>query len=148
MWKEPGTSLKTALLIQHLTSMSRCECCQIDVFLKFDLFTSKMILITTIFRAKFGLGLSSGDYSKPPPEDDTIKVPEGIRPQMFKSLIGKGHPEFSTKRQQDAQEFLLHLIGVIEVTPLFWDKIMVLQRVSLIGPNLNHEYCHITEKLA
>ena len=42
-------------------------------------------------------------------------MPEGIRPEMFKTLIGKGHPEFSTKRQQDAQEYLLHLFGIIEV---------------------------------
>lgn len=34
---------------------------------------------------------------------------------MFKNLIGQGHPEFSTKRQQDAQEFFLHLISVLEV---------------------------------
>ena len=34
---------------------------------------------------------------------------------MFKALIGKDHPEFSTKRQQDAQEFLLHIINTIEV---------------------------------
>ena len=34
---------------------------------------------------------------------------------MFKTLIGRGHAEFSTKRQQDTQEFLLHLISVIEV---------------------------------
>ena len=44
-----------------------------------------------------------------------LQYPNGIRPQMFKSLVGKGHPEFSTKRQQDAQEFLLHLINLIEV---------------------------------
>ena len=39
----------------------------------------------------------------------------GIKAAMFKSLIGKGHPEFSTKRQQDVVEFLLHLINVTEV---------------------------------
>ena len=39
---------------------------------------------------------------------------------MFKSLVGKGHPEFSTKRQQDAQEFLLHLFSMIEVTWLIY----------------------------
>lgn len=33
---------------------------------------------------------------------------------MFKALIGKGHPEFSTNRQQDAQEFFLHLINMVE----------------------------------
>lgn len=38
---------------------------------------------------------------------------------MFKALIGKGHPEFSTNRQQDAQEFFLHLINMVEVRALF-----------------------------
>lgn len=34
---------------------------------------------------------------------------------MFKALVGRGHPEFSTNRQQDAQEFLLHFINMVEV---------------------------------
>uniref|UniRef100_A0A8C9VY85 Ubiquitin carboxyl-terminal hydrolase n=1 Tax=Scleropages formosus TaxID=113540 RepID=A0A8C9VY85_SCLFO len=38
----------------------------------------------------------------------------GIAPRMFKALIGRGHPEFSTNRQQDAQEFLLHFINMVE----------------------------------
>ena len=33
---------------------------------------------------------------------------------MLKSLIGQGHPEFSTNHQQDAHEFLLHLLDKIE----------------------------------
>lgn len=66
--------------------------------------------------AKLGHGLLSGDYSVPPPEgaDSKVMPPTGIRPQMFKILIGRGHPEFSTKRQQDAQEYFLHIINVIE----------------------------------
>lgn len=39
---------------------------------------------------------------------------------MFKSLIGKGHPEFSTNRQQDAQEFFLHFINMVEVMAEFY----------------------------
>ncbi len=39
----------------------------------------------------------------------------GIAPRMFKALVGQGHPEFSTNRQQDAQEFLLHFINMVEV---------------------------------
>lgn len=42
--------------------------------------------------------------------------PTGIRPQMFKSMVGRGHPEFSTKRQQDAEEFFLHLVNLIGVS--------------------------------
>ena len=33
---------------------------------------------------------------------------------MFKSLVGRGHAEFSSNRQQDASEFLLHLLSNIE----------------------------------
>jgi len=32
------------------------------------------------------------------------------RPQMFKALIGKNHPEFASNRQQDALEFFQHLL--------------------------------------
>ncbi|GBN83404.1 Ubiquitin carboxyl-terminal hydrolase 5, partial [Araneus ventricosus] len=68
--------------------------------------------------AKLGYGLWSGEYSKQPEnvEDPQEAVPElpGVKPRMFKNLIGQGHPEFSTKRQQDAQEFFLHLISILE----------------------------------
>ncbi|XP_052081738.1 ubiquitin carboxyl-terminal hydrolase 5-like [Mytilus californianus] len=66
--------------------------------------------------AKLGRGLLSGNYSKSPTEsaDEKGLPPNGIRPQMFKHLIGKGHPEFSTKRQQDAQEYFLHLVNLLE----------------------------------
>jgi ubiquitin carboxyl-terminal hydrolase 5/13 len=63
--------------------------------------------------AKLGYGLLSGKYSEMPQNDET-KEQKGIKPTMFKNLIGKGHPEFSTKRQQDVQEFFLHLINTIE----------------------------------
>ncbi|XP_063342841.1 ubiquitin carboxyl-terminal hydrolase 5 isoform X2 [Pelmatolapia mariae] len=71
--------------------------------------------------AKLGYGLLSGDYSKPAPdpgEENGAAEPRGdqigIAPQMFKALVGRGHPEFSTNRQQDAQEFLLHFINMVE----------------------------------
>ena len=64
-------------------------------------------------------GLLSGRYSKPdmdvitsehPPE---IPTQRGLAPAMLKHLIGKGHEEFSTMRQQDAFELLLHLLKLI-----------------------------------
>ncbi|XP_043972773.1 ubiquitin carboxyl-terminal hydrolase 5 [Gambusia affinis] len=71
--------------------------------------------------AKLGYGLLSGEYSKPAPDPvDEVGSPEprgdqvGIAPRMFKALVGRGHPEFSTNRQQDAQEFLLHFINMVE----------------------------------
>ncbi|RWS21539.1 ubiquitin carboxyl-terminal hydrolase 5-like protein, partial [Leptotrombidium deliense] len=66
--------------------------------------------------AKVAYGLLSGKYSMPAPTLPNIKSIDqvGIKLNMFKSLVGKGHQEFSTKRQQDAQEFFLHLINLIE----------------------------------
>lgn len=66
-------------------------------------------------RAKLGFGLLSGKYSVPPPAGSPIDAdPPGICPSMFKTLVGRGHPEFSTKKQQDAQEFFLHLLTLLE----------------------------------
>nr|CAG4638254.1 EOG090X0181 [Cyclestheria hislopi] len=66
--------------------------------------------------AKLAVGILSGKYSQSVSVEEGEEAPFqfGIKPFMFKSLIGKGHPEFSTKRQQDAVEFLLHLINVME----------------------------------
>lgn len=58
--------------------------------------------------AKLGTSLWSGEYSSADEENET-----GVRPVMFKNLIGKGHPEFAGKGQQDAQEFYLHLLNII-----------------------------------
>nr|DBA26197.1 TPA: hypothetical protein GDO54_010490 [Pyxicephalus adspersus] len=73
--------------------------------------------------AKLGYGLLSGQYSKPPVKCELIEQvmkedhkpqPKGITTRMFKALIGKSHPEFSSNRQQDAQEYFLHLINLVE----------------------------------
>jgi ubiquitin carboxyl-terminal hydrolase 5/13 len=64
---------------------------------------------------KIGDGLLSGRYSKP--DSDVIasehspEIPhqKGLAPAMLKHLIGRGHAEFSTMRQQDAFELLQHL---------------------------------------
>lgn len=39
---------------------------------------------------------------------------EGLKPSMFKALVGKDHEEFKTMRQQDSEEFLKHLIKMIQ----------------------------------
>lgn len=71
---------------------------------------------------KISDGLLSGRYSHPatappvptsslePENPDAPKFQEGIKPSHFKSLIGKGHAEFATMRQQDSEEFLHHLL--------------------------------------
>ncbi|KAJ3212556.1 hypothetical protein HDU82_000495 [Entophlyctis luteolus] len=61
--------------------------------------------------AKIAHGLLSGAYSLPIGDD---KGQDGISPGMFKTLTSRGHPEFSTMRQQDAQEYLSHILTLIE----------------------------------
>ncbi|KAM6127806.1 ubiquitin carboxyl-terminal hydrolase 13 isoform 2-T2 [Phoenicopterus ruber ruber] len=77
--------------------------------------------------AKLGHGLLSGQYSKPPMKSELIEQVmkeehklqhNGISPRMFKAFISKDHPEFSSNRQQDAQEFFLHLINLVERNPV------------------------------
>ena len=46
------------------------------------------------------------------------QIRNGISPNVFKLLIGQGHQEFSSKKQQDVQEYLLHLFNMIEVCVL------------------------------
>lgn len=72
---------------------------------------------------KIADGLLSGRYAKPDSDvntsdhSSTIPHQKGLAPSMFKHLIGRGHPEFSTMRQQDAFEFLQHLIKLISRSP-------------------------------
>jgi len=68
---------------------------------------------------KLADGLLSGRYSYP--DTDVVaseyspEIPhqKGLAPAMLKHLIGRGHEEFSTMRQQDAFELLLHLLMLI-----------------------------------
>ena len=75
---------------------------------------------------KLADGLLSGRYSHPrphstqspptPKEANDSPIPvfqEGVRPAGFKALVGKGHEEFATMRQQDAEEFFTHLVSVL-----------------------------------
>ncbi|KAI5851580.1 hypothetical protein DFP73DRAFT_537716 [Morchella snyderi] len=64
-------------------------------------------------------GLLSGRYSKSDSDvvasEYSTELPhqKGLAPAMLKALIGRGHEEFSTMRQQDAFELLLHLFKLI-----------------------------------
>ncbi|KAI9436861.1 ubiquitin carboxyl-terminal hydrolase 14 [Lactarius indigo] len=77
---------------------------------------------------KLADGLLSGRYSHPRPTADVQQLPpsagaeatppppvfqEGVRPASFKALVGRGHAEFATMRQQDAEEFLTHLLTAL-----------------------------------
>ena len=72
---------------------------------------------------KIADGLLSGRYSQSDPdfvpsEDGAVSHSQkGLVPAMFKHLIGQGHEEFSTMRQQDAFELLLHLLKLITRSP-------------------------------
>ncbi|KAI8437058.1 hypothetical protein MSG28_010427 [Choristoneura fumiferana] len=61
--------------------------------------------------AKLGVGLLSGRYSVP---GDTDGTQPGVACHMFRNLVGKDHPEFQSKRQQDAHEFYLHLLTLLQ----------------------------------
>ncbi|KAG9126310.1 hypothetical protein FRC07_003965 [Ceratobasidium sp. 392] len=69
---------------------------------------------------KIADGLGSGRYSKPSARntvqnekdaEDAVRFQDGLRPASFKALVGKGHAEFATMKQQDAEEFLEHLLA-------------------------------------
>lgn len=72
---------------------------------------------------KLADGLLSGRYSHPDTDvtasEYSPEIPnqKGLAPAMLKHLIGRGHEEFSTMRQQDAFELLLHLLKHITRSP-------------------------------
>ena len=72
---------------------------------------------------KMAHGLLSGHYSKTDTDvvasEHSPEIPnqKGLAPAMLKHLIGRGHEEFSTMRQQDAFELLLHLLKLITRSP-------------------------------
>ena len=72
---------------------------------------------------KIADGLLSGRYSKQDTDiiasEHSSEIPsqKGLAPAMLKHLIGRGHEEFSTMRQQDAFELLQHLFKLITRSP-------------------------------
>lgn len=96
---------------------------------------------------KLADGLLSGRYSRPDSRiiavPDTPEVPrqKGLAPTMFKYLIGQGHEEFATMRQQDAFEFFLHVFKSIslskhsagQVNPVQHFRFEVEQRLQCLG---------------
>lgn len=61
-------------------------------------------------------GLWSGRYSKvdsSASRESEVAYQKGLAPAMLKHLIGRGHEEFSTMRQQDAFEFLQHFFKLV-----------------------------------
>ncbi|KAJ2743977.1 ubiquitin C-terminal hydrolase Ubp14 [Coemansia sp. BCRC 34301] len=65
---------------------------------------------------KLADGLWSGRYAVlEEGSDGELAHQPGISPSMFKAAVAKDHYEFSTMRQQDAFEFLLHLEKQVDV---------------------------------
>ncbi|KAG9237568.1 ubiquitin carboxyl-terminal hydrolase-like protein [Amylocarpus encephaloides] len=68
---------------------------------------------------KIADGLLSGRYSKEDPDASPFEISgvrsyqKGLAPAMLMYLVGRGHAEFSTMRQQDAFEFLLYVFKLI-----------------------------------
>ncbi|CAL5874896.1 uncharacterized protein PFLUO_LOCUS9198 [Penicillium psychrofluorescens] len=71
---------------------------------------------------KLADGILSGRYSHPDsrvvasPDSPEVPHQKGLAPTMFKYLVGQGHEEFATMRQQDAFEFLLHLFKAVSMS--------------------------------
>ncbi|KXZ42745.1 hypothetical protein GPECTOR_121g446 [Gonium pectorale] len=68
--------------------------------------------------AKLGVALAAGRTGHVAPGPELVPLPDdervrSVRPLAFKSLAGRGHPEFSTGRQQDAAEFWGHLLELV-----------------------------------
>ena len=73
---------------------------------------------------KLADGLLSGRYSHPDTDfvasEYSSEIPnqKGLAPAMLKHLIGRGHEEFSTMRQQDAFELLLHVPRILRLSKI------------------------------
>lgn len=121
-----GNSCYMASVMQILLSMPEIEARYRDnataIFLSSPKDPADDVLT---MMSKLAVGLSSDRYSKPVPlyEKDpagtgelhlsSVKVCEdysSVRPFMFKRIIGKGHAEFSSGRQQDASEFFQYFL--------------------------------------
>jgi len=70
--------------------------------------------------SKMAHGICSGEFCTENVDerfdDDTGDIiinryQDGIRPYMFRNIVGKGHVEFGGNKQQDAMEYLIHLIN-------------------------------------
>ncbi|KHJ97456.1 UBA/TS-N domain protein [Oesophagostomum dentatum] len=63
--------------------------------------------------AKLFAGMASGDYSL---ENSDLN---GIKPSQFKRVIAGNHPEFSSSRQQDAEEYVRYTLKTLPTCNTF-----------------------------
>lgn len=62
--------------------------------------------------AKLGRALLTTTYT-PPSEEEADMIKYELAPRMLKQIVAKNHREFSSNRQQDAVEYLQHLLSKI-----------------------------------
>lgn len=106
-----GNSCYLASIMQCLFSLSSFQHRFLDPFLHAPAtVVQKPADDLEIQMRKMADGLLSGNFSI---RKNSVQGEQdyqlGIAPTMIKALIGKGHSEFGTMRQQDAFEFLLYL---------------------------------------
>jgi len=75
-----------------------------------DLLTQLAKLATALHGSRYNPG---GDGIEPVQSGGDPITDAAVAPRMLKALLGKGHAEFSTARQQDAFEYLQHLVEML-----------------------------------
>ncbi|OUM68121.1 hypothetical protein PIROE2DRAFT_68746 [Piromyces sp. E2] len=110
-----GNSCYMASIIQMMFAIPEVAQRYLDLSFDPSIADSKPAESYLCQMTKMADGLLSGRYSKQPDENSPQKFQKGISPSMFKSLVGKGHPEFSTMKQQDAAEFYQYFLQYIEL---------------------------------
>ncbi|ESK93387.1 ubiquitin carboxyl-terminal hydrolase 14 [Moniliophthora roreri MCA 2997] len=105
----PGTSAWAQVHTLTCTNPAPAECVECQMIKVAD------GLLSGRYAVKASASTSSS-YTLPADEKQDPNAPqfqEGLKPSMFKALVGRGHAEFATMRQQDSEEFLVHLIDVL-----------------------------------
>ncbi|KAA6426280.1 MAG: ubiquitin carboxylterminal hydrolase [Trebouxia sp. A1-2] len=68
---------------------------------------------TSAIASKDAAGQVSGAGTTVKPSDSGEEEHNWVEPQAFKSLVGRGHADFSSGHQQDAREYFQHLLEVM-----------------------------------
>jgi ubiquitin carboxyl-terminal hydrolase 5/13 len=97
------------------------------------------------------MGLLSDRYASPLGEEEVKKrleeggsaddVTTSIEPRMFKVLVGRGHTEFSSNRQQDAQVMMIMMVVVMMVV-----IVMVVMMVMMVAQEYLQHLLGLMEK--
>jgi len=64
--------------------------------------------------AKVAVGVLSSEYVHPAAAEGEPVPDDTVAPARLKALVGRGHVEFSSNRQQDALEYLQHILQAIK----------------------------------